>query len=139
MTYSDYISLLLVCGDYLLTSKMGLCWNLLESTPAIIPLIKSSHKWTQIIFIISNTKLGIRLFSHPRIDLNSQSNFYDDLTRPYKYLSKNLYKTTCTQDNLHINLTNVYNDLTMPYKYLSKNLYKTTCTQENLHISFTRL
>ena len=86
VTYSDYISLLLVCGDFPLTLKTGGCWNLLESTPARIPLIKSSHKWTQMLFIISNYKLGIWIFSQPRIDLNSQSNFYDVLTRPYKYL-----------------------------------------------------
>ena len=30
------------------------CWNLLESTPAWITLIKSSHKWTRMLFIISN-------------------------------------------------------------------------------------
>ena len=44
VTYSDYISLLLVCGDYPLTLKRGVCWNLLEATPARIPLIKLSHK-----------------------------------------------------------------------------------------------
>ena len=82
VTYSDYVSLLLVCGDCPLTSKTGGCWSLLKSTPARIPLIKSSHKWTQILFIISNSKLGIWLFSQPRIDLNSQYNFYDVLTRP---------------------------------------------------------
>ena len=27
VTYSDYISLLLVCGDCPLTSKRGVCWN----------------------------------------------------------------------------------------------------------------
>ena len=27
-------------------------WNLLESTPSRIPLIKSSHKWTRMLFII---------------------------------------------------------------------------------------
>ena len=55
-----------------------------------IPLIKSSHKWTRMLFIISNSKLGIWICSQPRIDLNSQSNFYDVLTRPYKYLSNTL-------------------------------------------------
>ena len=30
------------------------CWNLLESTPAWITLIKSSHKWTRMLFIILN-------------------------------------------------------------------------------------
>ena len=59
-------------------------WNMLEPTPARIPLIKSSHKWARILFIILNSKLGIWLCSQPRIDLNSQSKFYDILTRPYK-------------------------------------------------------
>ena len=86
VTYSDSISLLLVCGDCPLTLKTGGFWNLLESTPARIPLIKPSHKWNRMIFIISNSKLGIWICSQPRIDLNSQSNFYDVLTRPYKYL-----------------------------------------------------
>ena len=92
VTYSDYISLLLLCGDCPLTLMTGECWNLLESTPATIPLIKSSHKWNRILFIISNTKLGIWICSQPIIDLNSQSNFYDVLTRPYKYLSNTLCK-----------------------------------------------
>ena len=112
MTYSDYISLLLVCGDYLLTLKRGVCWNLLESTPARIPLSKSSHKFTQMLFIISNSKLGIWLCSQPRIDLNSQSKFYYVLTRPYKYLSKTLStiytRTTCTQYNLHVSFTSLH-------------------------------
>ena len=69
------------------------CWNMLESTTARIPLIKSSHKWTRMLFIISNPKLGIWLCSQPRIDLNSQSNFYDVLTRPYKYLVQHALKT----------------------------------------------
>ena len=108
VTYSDYISILLVCGDCPLTSKMGGCWNLLGSTPARIPLINPIHKCTRILFIISNTKLGIWICSQPRIDLNSQSNFYDDLTIPYKDLSNTIYKTTCTQDNLHVSFTIVY-------------------------------
>ena len=102
VTYSDYISLLLVCGDCPITPKTGGRWKLLESTRAMIPLIKSSHKWTRIIFIISNSKLVIWICSQPRIDLNSQSNFYDALTRPYKYLSNTLYKTTFTERNLHL-------------------------------------
>ena len=93
VTYSDYISLLLVCGYFPLTSKRGVCCNLLESTPSRIPLIKSGHKWTQILFIISNSKLGIWICSQPRIDLNSQSNFYYVLTRPYKYLVQHTIKT----------------------------------------------
>ena len=42
--HSNYFLLLLVSGDCPLTTKMGVCWNLLESTPARIPLIDSSHK-----------------------------------------------------------------------------------------------
>ena len=93
VTYSDYISLLLVCGDCTLTEKRGVCWNMLESTPARITLIKWSHKWTRMLLIISNSKLGIWLCSQPRIYLNSQPNFYYVLTRPYKYLSNTLYNT----------------------------------------------
>ena len=63
VTYSDYILLLLVCGNCPLTSKTDGCWNMLESTPARIPLIKSSHKWTRILIFISNSKLGIWLCS----------------------------------------------------------------------------
>ena len=70
---------------------------------------KSSHKWNRILFIISNSKLGIWLYSQPIIDLNSQSNFYDVLTRPYKYLSNTLPKlstrTICTQYNPHVSFT----------------------------------
>ena len=91
MTYSDYISILLVCGDCPLTLKMGGCENLFESTPARNPLIKSSHKWTRMLFIILSSKLVIWLCSQPRIDLNSQSNLYNVLTRPYNYLSNTLY------------------------------------------------
>ena len=69
-------------------------------------MIKSSHKWTRMLFNILNSKLGIWLCSQPRIDLNSQSNFYDVLTRPYKYLSNTISTlsttTTCTQYNLHV-------------------------------------
>ena len=65
--------------------KQGvICSNMLESTPATIPLIKSSHKWTRILFIISNSKLGIWIFSHPTIEINSQSNFYDVLIIDHK-------------------------------------------------------
>ena len=84
------------------------CWNMLESSPATIPLIKSSHKWTRILFIISNSKLGIWLFSQPRIYLNSQSNFYGVLTIPYRYLSNTLYKTTCAEYNLHVSFTRLW-------------------------------
>ena len=86
VTYSDYISLLILCGNFPLTYNTGGYWNLLESTPARIPLIKSSHKCTWMLFIIPNSKIGIWLCSQPIIDINSQSNFNDVLTRPYKYL-----------------------------------------------------
>ena len=86
VTYLDYIWLILICGNCPLTSNTGGCWNLLESTPARITLIKSSHKWNQILFIISNSKLGICLCSQTRVDINWKSNFYDVLTIPYKYL-----------------------------------------------------
>ena len=100
ITYSDYISLLLVCGDYALTSKRGVFWNQLESTPARIPLIKLSHKWTQMLYIISSSKLGIWIYSQSRIDINSQSNFYDVLTRPYKYLVQHSINTLY-KNNMH--------------------------------------
>ena len=74
VTYLDYILIILVCGNCTLPSKTGGCWNLLESTLARIPLIKSSHKWTRILFIISNSKLGIWLCSQHRIYLNSKHN-----------------------------------------------------------------
>ena len=66
-----------------------------------IPLIKSSHKWNRMLFIISNSKLGIWLCSQPRIDLNSQSKFYDVLTRPYKYLSNTLSTLSTKQHALN--------------------------------------
>ena len=101
VTYSYYISLLLVCGDCPLTLKRGVCWNLLKSTPVKTPLIKSSHKWTRMLFIISSSKLGTFLCSHSRIDLNSQSNFYDVLTRPYKYLVQHTINTIY-KNNMHL-------------------------------------
>ena len=76
VTYSDYILPLLVCGNCRLTLKMGGCCNMLESTLARTPLIESSHKWTRILYIISNFKLGIWIFSQPKIDLNLQFNLY---------------------------------------------------------------
>ena len=100
VTYSDYISLLLICGNCPLTLMAKGCWNLLESTPDRIPLIKSSHKWARMLFIISNSKLGIWLCNQPRIDINSQSNFYDVLTTPYKYLSNTRSKHSTKQHSL---------------------------------------
>ena len=55
---------------------------------------------TQILFIISNSKLGIRLCSQPRIDLNLQSNFYDVPTIPYKYLYNTLSKLSTKEHAL---------------------------------------
>ena len=74
--YLGYISLLLVCDNFPLTLKKVICWDLLESYPARITFIDSSHKWNQILFIILYSKLGICIFSHCTIDVNSQSNFY---------------------------------------------------------------
>ena len=88
-------------------SRSSLCWNLLESTQARITLIKSIHKWTQMLFIISNSKIGIWLCSQPRIDLNSQSNFYDVLTRPYKYLVQQTIKTLYKK-NMHSTQSTCY-------------------------------
>ena len=73
---------------------------MLESTPARIPLIKLSHKWIRMLFIISNSKLRIRLCSQPRIDLSSQSKFYDVLTRPYNSLSNTLLTISTKQHAL---------------------------------------
>ena len=80
VTYLDYVSPLLVCGYCSLTSKTGGFWNLLESSQSRIPLIELSHKWTQIIFIILNSKLGIEIWIQPKKDVNSESNFYDVIT-----------------------------------------------------------
>ena len=75
---------------------------MLESTPTRIPLIKSSHKWTQMLFIISDPKLGIWLCSKARIDLNSKSKFNDvltlDHTRPCQTQSTKLH----TRNKLYI-------------------------------------
>ena len=57
-----------------------------------ITLIKSSHKWTQIISMISNSKLGIWICSLPRIYLNSQPNLYGDLTIDHTRLFQPIYK-----------------------------------------------
>ena len=53
-----------------------------------------------MLFIISNSKLGIWFCSQIRIYLNSQSNFYDVLTRPYKYLSNTLSTLSTKQHAL---------------------------------------
>ena len=80
VTYSDYILPILLFGNCPLTSKTGGCRNLLKSTPSRIPLIESNHKWTRVLFIISNSKLGIWICSQPRININPQSKWYDVLT-----------------------------------------------------------
>ena len=100
VTYSDYISLLLVCGDCPLTSNTGRCWNLLESTPSRITLIKSIHKRTRSLFIISNSKHGIWIFSQPRIYPNSRSNLYDVLTIDHKRIFPNKCTKQQTQNIL---------------------------------------
>ena len=61
-----------------------------------------------MLFIISNSKLGIWLCSQPRVDLNLQSNSYNNLARPHKYFSNTLYKTTCTENNLHVSFTKIW-------------------------------
>ena len=52
---------------------------MLGLSQARIPLIESSQIWSQILVIITNSKLGILVCSHPTVDLTSQCNFYDDL------------------------------------------------------------
>ena len=64
-------------------------------------MIKSSHKWTRMLCIILNSKLGIWLCSQPRIDINSKSKFYDVLTRSYKYLSNTLSTLSTEQHALN--------------------------------------
>ena len=54
-----------------------------------------------MLSIISDSKLGIWLCSQPRIDLNSQSNFYDVLTISYKYLSNTLSTLSTKQHALN--------------------------------------
>ena len=71
VVHSDYILIILVCGDCPLTLNIGGSWDLLESTPERIPLIALSHKWNQIIFPISDSKLVIWICSQPRVDVNS--------------------------------------------------------------------
>ena len=61
-------------------------WNLLESCPARIPLIESRHKWTQILFIILNSKLEIWIFIQTKIYVNSKYRCYDGLTLYHKIL-----------------------------------------------------
>ena len=72
VTYLDYILLPLVCGNCPINSKTVGCWNLLESSPDRIPSIESIHNWNQILLTILNSKIGIRIFSQPTIDANSQ-------------------------------------------------------------------
>ena len=104
-----------------------------------IPLIKSSHKWTRMLFIISNSKLVIWLCSQPRIDLNSQSNFYDVLTRTYKYLSNTLptlsTTTTCTQHYLHVSFTRLWDF----HAIIKRNLFSSTFFIDNILSSWQQL
>ena len=107
--YSTYFGDGKMCY-FALTSKMGRCWDMLELSPSRIPFIESSHKWTGIIFIIYNYKLGMWICSHPTIDVNSQSNFYDVLTLYHRRLYPELHlilipenlKTTYSEHILHI-------------------------------------
>ena len=95
--YSVYFSV------HFLSQRMSLnFWNMLESTPARINLIESSHIWTRIIFIISNSKLGIWLCSNPIIDLNSQSNLYDVLTLDHTRIFPTNIQTTHSEHILHL-------------------------------------
>ena len=79
VAYLYYIFLLLICGYCTLTLKTGGLWNLLESYPDRTQYVESSHKWTQIIFNIYYSKLGIWIFSQPTIYVKSQYKFYDVL------------------------------------------------------------
>ena len=85
------VFLLIICGNFTLTLKTGGCWNLFESSTASIPLIEWNQKWTWIIFIISNYKLRIWIFSQPSIYLNSQSYFYNVLTLEHKIFFPGLH------------------------------------------------
>ena len=57
-----------------------MCWGFLELFPTRITLIGLVHKWTQILFIISNYKLVMWICSQPKLHVNSQSKFYCVLT-----------------------------------------------------------
>ena len=46
----DCTIIILLCINFPLTTKLVGCCNMLESSPARIPLIELSHKWTQILF-----------------------------------------------------------------------------------------
>ena len=55
-----------------------------------------------MLFITSNSKLGIWLFSQPTIDMNSQSNFYDVLTLDHKIFFPSNIQTTYWENILHL-------------------------------------
>ena len=80
VTHLGYISLSSRMWLFSLTLKTRGCWNMLESSLDRIPLIGLSQILARILFIISNSKLGIWICSQSTIYLNSQSNFYDVLT-----------------------------------------------------------
>ena len=113
-----YILLLLICVYLPLTSKTGWCWNLLESSPARIPLIELSHKWTWILFIIINSKLGIWVFGQPIINANSQSNLYDVLTLEHT----RIFPTQSTNYILVIHFTSI-SFMLWPFHTSIKQLY----------------
>ena len=81
----------LLYGNYPLSSKTGGYWNLLESSPDRTSLIKSSHQWNQIQFIISNLNIGIWIYSQPRIYGNSKYNVYGVLTIYHTGISPQLH------------------------------------------------
>ena len=67
-----------------------------------ITLIELSHKWTEILFIISNSKPGIWIYSQPRIYLNSQPNLYGVLTLDHTILFPTNIQTTYLEHILHL-------------------------------------
>ena len=86
----------------MIITKFSWCWNILVSYPSRISLIWSSHKWTRILFIISNSKLGIWICSHPIIDVNSQYNLYSFLTLYHTRLCLTNIQTTYLEHILHL-------------------------------------
>ena len=78
--YLDYILLLLLCDNCSLHLNMVGFKNMLLLTISMITLIKFIQKWTGILYIISNSKLGIGLCSRPIVDVTVQSNLYDVLS-----------------------------------------------------------
>ena len=69
-----------------------------------------SHKWTKILFVLLNFKLGICICGLTIIDINSQSNFYDVITLYHTSIctgfcllwSPENLKTTQLENNLQL-------------------------------------